>query len=104
VLTELRVLASPEAEVATVFSDTDIFSSRENMVDLATSDTWPHAGEQNSISAAFSSLDTDIELSGTSAQLKRGVLHLLSRLTTSNWSFYRSIGIFASFLYKRYWT
>jgi hypothetical protein len=31
VLTELRVLASPEAEVATVFPDTGIISSRENM-------------------------------------------------------------------------
>ncbi|KAL3493159.1 hypothetical protein BJX62DRAFT_235473 [Aspergillus germanicus] len=44
-------------EVATVFSDTDIFSSRENMVDLVTSDTWPQAGEQNNITAVFSSLD-----------------------------------------------
>ncbi|CRG87257.1 hypothetical protein PISL3812_04274 [Talaromyces islandicus] len=58
VLTELRILASPDVEVATIFSDTDIFSSRDITIDLPTSETWPQSDSQDTQATAFDILDT----------------------------------------------
>ncbi|KAK4235994.1 hypothetical protein C8A03DRAFT_36126 [Achaetomium macrosporum] len=62
VIRELRVLAAPDTEVATVFTDTDIFSTRHVVpdIDTATSDA-PGTADNPSyyeLQAAFKRLDT----------------------------------------------
>ncbi|KAL4800143.1 hypothetical protein BDV19DRAFT_171837 [Aspergillus venezuelensis] len=55
ILTELRIMAAPDAEISTTFTDTDIFSTRDMSMSLSMGPDWNPADDAN---AAFRSLDS----------------------------------------------
>ncbi|KAL2832932.1 hypothetical protein BDW59DRAFT_157081 [Aspergillus cavernicola] len=93
-LTELKILSSPDAEIATTFTDTDIFSTRDITINLSSGSHWNAADDAN---AAFRSLDTRYGAVRHIGPIESGFLSILitaDNVQTFLLSMNRSIRVF----------